>query len=321
MARRLTATAPRVLMYHRFADGPHPRRLSKAAFEEQLQYLTRHFRVSRLRDVARSLRSGRPVEPRTVVLTVDDGYADFMEVAYPVLERYRVPATVFVATDFLDRNSWLWFDALHYALHTTTESRLQMAIGDARLQHDLSTAVLRDRAWSMIGERCLAMNAAGRASVLLRVLDATGVHLPEGATAEYRAMTWDDARRLDPSLIDFGSHSCSHPVLSRCTDLEIEQELCDSKRIIERQLNRRVDAFAYPHGEPADYDARAVMAAKRAGYACATVAHGTVLRRDANLFRLERLSGATDAMQFRSTVNGLEWLANRYRTWRDADTF
>ena len=175
MARRLTAAAPRVLMYHRFADGLHPRRLSSAAFEEQLQYLTRHFRVSRLRDVVRSLRSGRPVEPRTVVLTVDDGYADFVEVAYPVLERYGVPATVFVATDFLDRNSWLWFDALHYALHTTTESRVEMEIGGAACSHDLSTAVLRDRAWSLIGERCLAMNAAERAALLVRVLDATGV--------------------------------------------------------------------------------------------------------------------------------------------------
>ena len=72
--------------------------------------------------------------------------------------------------------------------------------------------------------------------------------------------------------------------------------------------------------EPADYDARAVAAAQDAGYACAVVAHGEPLHSGADLFRLERLPAVADPTQFRSTVNGLELLANRYRAWRHAAT-
>ena len=320
-ARRLTASAGRVLMYHRFGDGSDPRRLSRDAFEQQLQYLTRHFRVRRLHDVVQALGEGRPLEPRTVVLTVDDGYADFVEYAYPLLQRYEVPATLFVVTDFLQRNSWLWFDRVHYLLRATALSRLDVRVGGTHVCCDLSTVAQRERAWSTVGELCMNMDTSGRAAVAAQLEQALEVYLPAWATAEYRAMTWTQAARLDPGLVELGSHTCTHPVLSRCTQAEIEQEIRASKEAIETRLDRRVRAFAYPHGERADYDERATAVARAAGYACATVAHGGPLGRRVDLFQLERLSPAADVTQFRSTVNGLELLANRVRAWRHAATY
>jgi peptidoglycan/xylan/chitin deacetylase (PgdA/CDA1 family) len=318
VARRLTGSAPRVLMYHRFSEGPTPRRLEAAAFERHLQYLTKHFHVRPLAAVVAMLREGRPLAPRTVVLTVDDGYADFAEYAYPLLQKYEVPATLFVVTDFLQRNGWLWFDRLHYVLHATSVPQLDVRVHGTRVRCELSSPSRRERAWSAVGELCMRMNAAERARVAEQLEATLEVALPATATADYRAMTWADASRLDPALVDIGSHTCSHPVLSRCTPAEIEHELFESKQAIETRLLRRVQAFAYPHGEPADYDARAVAAAQEAGYACATVAHGEPLGRGADLFRLERLPAVADPTQFRSTVNGLELLANRYRAWRQA---
>ena len=321
MARRITGSAPRILMYHRFAEADTPRRLSQRLFEQHLDYLTRHFRVRRLSDVVEALREGRPVEPRTVVLTVDDGYADFVEYAYPLLQKYEVPATVFVVSDFLDRNSWLWTDAIRHALDTTTESRLVLTAHGVRLKHDLGVSSLRERAWLAVCELCLRAAPAERNSLIERLQQALQVTMPLGATADYRAMTWADARRLDPDLVEIGSHTCTHPVLSRCSAPEIDHELRESRRVIEQQLRRPISAIAYPHGEPADYDPRVVRAADAAGYRCAVVAHGGPIGEEVDLFRLERLSAATEAMQFRSTVNGLELLANRFRAWRHAATF
>jgi peptidoglycan/xylan/chitin deacetylase (PgdA/CDA1 family) len=321
MARQITGAAPRILMYHRFGDADTPRRLSQGLFEEHLDYLTRHFRVRRLADVIEALREGRPIEPRTVVLTVDDGYADFVEYAYPLLQKYEVPATVFVVSDFLDRNSWLWTDAIRYALETTTESRLVLQGNGVRLKQNLGASASRERAWLAVCELCLRATPAERAALIERLLKALQVTMPVGATAEYRAMTWADARRLDQDLVEIGSHTCTHPVLSRCSAAEIDRELRESRRAIEQQLRRPVSAIAYPHGEPTDYDHRVVRAALEAGYRCAVVAHGGPIGEDVDLFRLERLSAATETMQFRSTVNGLELLANRFRAWRHAATF
>jgi len=290
-------------------------------FEQHLDYLTKHFRVRRLDEVVQALREGRPIQPRTVVLTVDDGYADFAEYAYPLLQKYEVPATLFVATDFLDRHAWLWTDAVRYALDTTTESRLVLQAGGVRLKHDLRVSSLRERAWLAVCELCLRATPAERAWLIERLQQALQVALPVSATPDYRAMTWSDARRLDSGLVEIGSHTCTHPVLSRCSAEEIDGELRVSKQAIEQQLRRPISSIAYPHGEPSDYDARVVRAAHAAGYRCAVVAHGGPIGDEVDLFRLERLSAATEMTQFRSTVNGLELLANRFRAWRHAATF
>lgn len=321
MARRLTGSAPRILMYHRFADAERPRHLSGHQFEQHLQYLTKHFRVRRLDHVVEALREGRPVEPRTVVLTVDDGYADFVEYAYPLLQKYEVPATLFVVSDFLDRNAWLWTDAIRYALDTTTEPRLVLQATGVRLKHDLTVGLLRERAWLAVCELCLRAAPAKRAWLIDRLQQALNVTLPPAATPDYRAMSWADARRLDSGLVEIGSHTCTHPVLSRCSVPEIDRELRESKRVIEQEMRRPISSIAYPHGEPTDYDHRVVGQAHEAGYRCAVVAHGGPIGEQVDLFRLERLSAATEMMQFCSTVNGLELLANRFRAWRHAATF
>jgi len=320
IARTLTASAGRLLMYHRFGDGTNPRRLSLGVFEEHLSYLTRHFRVRRMSDVARTLQEGRKLEDRTVVLTVDDGYADFAAYAYPALQRYRVPATVFLVTDFIDGHRWLWFDAVRYLLRATRALRVDVALEAEPLRLDLLTAAARERAWSAIGEQCLRMTTTQRAAAIAQLQDVLDVMLPPVPTAEYAAMSWDDVGRLDPELVEFGSHTCSHPVLSRCELPELEHELRDSRRALETRLRRTVDLFAYPHGEAADYDEQSIRAVKAAGYACAVVSYGGPLRAPADLYQLARLPAGADVAQFRRSVNGLEFLADKYRAWRHAAT-
>ncbi|PYR65765.1 MAG: hypothetical protein DMF88_18690 [Acidobacteria bacterium] len=321
VARALTGSAARVLMYHRFSDGPDSRKLSVRLFERHLEYLTRRFRVRRLGDVVAALREGRPLEDRTVVLTIDDGYADFVTYAYPALSRYEAPATVFLVSRFLDGGLWLWFDAVHYMLTRTAATSRDVYVGGEPLRLDLSSRDARDRAWSTVGERLLRLSTGDRAAAIASLGAALDVCLPQRPTENYAAMTWDQATQMDRALIDFGSHTCTHPVLSRCGAAELAYEVRESRQLLARRLGGVIDTFAYPHGEPADVDARAVEAVKSAGYACAVVAVGGPLARRPDLLQMERVPAATDLEQFRSTVNGVEFLANEVRAWRQAAAF
>jgi peptidoglycan/xylan/chitin deacetylase (PgdA/CDA1 family) len=107
LARALTGKYARILMYHRFGAPGQARRLRADVFEEHVRYLARNFAPRPLREVVARLRSQRRFDSRSVVLTVDDGYRDFLEYAYPILLRYRVPATLYVVTDFADGGRWL----------------------------------------------------------------------------------------------------------------------------------------------------------------------------------------------------------------------
>ena len=75
----------------------------------------KHFPLVTLANLAGQIKSGI-VEPGQAVITVDDGYRDFYDIAFPVLREEGVPATFFVTTGFIDGQIWLWPDLLEYAL-------------------------------------------------------------------------------------------------------------------------------------------------------------------------------------------------------------
>jgi peptidoglycan/xylan/chitin deacetylase (PgdA/CDA1 family) len=314
LARALTHSSGRVLMYHRFGPGT-TRRLDPAAFERHLQYLVRHFDVRPLAELAATSRTTRPARRQAVALTVDDGYADFAEHAYPLLQRYGVPATIFVVTRFLDGTFWLWFDAVHYLLHATGMTKAHVMLASRALTLDLSSAAARERAWSVIGDHCLRMDPRTRRLTIERLQQAVNVPLPAAPTAEYRAMTWEQLSALNGELISVGSHTCTHPVLSRCSDAEIAEEVTTSRRQIAARLKRNVAAFCYPNGQPEDYDARCIDAVRAAGYHHATVAHGGTST-GGDVYTLRRMAAPADAAEFERAVDGVTHLADQWRARR-----
>lgn len=84
--------------------------------------------------------------------------------------------------------------------------------------------------------------------------------------SELLPLAWDDLRRLAAAGWEIGSHSCSHPFLSRLGQAELEQELGESRRRVEQELGRPCRSLAYPYG---DHDERVVRAAGATGYQAA----------------------------------------------------
>jgi len=113
-----------VLTYHRFTDPPRPGRTSAANLAAQLDYLASHYTVLPLSTVESLLRNGRPLPPATAAVTIDDGYSDFYEIAWPVFRSKRIPATIFTVTDFVDGNRWIWTDKIPFLLSQTDADRI-----------------------------------------------------------------------------------------------------------------------------------------------------------------------------------------------------
>jgi peptidoglycan/xylan/chitin deacetylase (PgdA/CDA1 family) len=104
---RVTRGVP-VLLYHAFGDDDDRYVVSRAAFARQLRLLALlRYTVRPYAEVAHTLREGRLPRPRTVAFTIDDGYADNAEIAVPLLERHRFPATIFLVSSRLGgANDW-----------------------------------------------------------------------------------------------------------------------------------------------------------------------------------------------------------------------
>jgi len=118
-----------ILMYHSVApDEAAPyiepaNRVDPRTFERQMAFLAAERRVVALSELADLIAAGRTPPPGTVCITLDDGYRDNLTVAAPILEKHRLPATLFLATGFVERGEAQWSDRLHWLSLPAQERR------------------------------------------------------------------------------------------------------------------------------------------------------------------------------------------------------
>jgi len=264
MARWMNRKGLRILMYHRFGD--------REALARQCAHLRAHYAPVAMAQVADWLWQGTPMPANAMAVTVDDGYRDFYQVAYPVLREYGIPATVYLVSEFLDRKLWLWVDQVRYAYRHGKARSPGMAAA-----YETTEALKR-------------MPNAERLRLLAALPEQLQVTLPEEAPAEYEALRWDEVREMAAGGIEFGAHTRTHPVLSRLTALEeLADEIGGSKFRIEQELGRPVDHFCYPNGSNEDFGEDAVAAVRAAAYRTAVTTVKGLNYEGANGFRLARI--------------------------------
>jgi peptidoglycan/xylan/chitin deacetylase (PgdA/CDA1 family) len=105
-----------------------------------------------------------------------------------------------------------------------------------------------------------------------------------------RLLDWEQLGRLAAGPFRIGAHTHRHYMLSRLDDAEVEHEIATSVRLIEERLGRAVTCFAYPNGEPEDYDERSIPVLRRLGVRCAFTASPAFARPGTNPYRIPRLS-------------------------------
>lgn len=304
-----------ILMLHRFGTGDGGGVTGAALLEECARFLHGSgFRALTLGQLSEEIRRGVSIS-RSVCLTVDDGYRDFLDVAFPVLSRHGIPATVFVARDFIDGKNWYWWDRIDYCFRNADAGSVALRLGAAEQ---------RTYRWS--GEREKAAAQKSFTADCKRIPDEAkweaihalerqlGVGVPERPTQGYEPMSWEEIRRLRAAGIEFGGHTVTHPILSQLSPERAEAEIVESLDAIESNTGERPRTFAYPNGQPGDFTSNDMQVLEREGVLGAvTGEHGVVSRKllrslDKPLYRLPRVGMPPTLEGFIHVVSGVEAL-------------
>jgi peptidoglycan/xylan/chitin deacetylase (PgdA/CDA1 family) len=293
-----------ILLYHRVSPGDVPwlfevAPVSPEAFEAQLQYLCSHYEVISLDDLVQNVfddkRSGR----RIASITFDDGYKDNFSYAFPLLRKYRAPATIFLTTGSIELPDLLWWDKIGYVLTYARNDRLSLGeFGDYRLRH----AAQRRAIAHEIISRLETIPEERKNKLVEDTICESGVEISD-ELAEETMMTWQDICTLHKEGICFGAHSVSHPIL---TNMPIEgavSEIRESKSQIEKRVGQTVDFFAYPNGEFNDAIAKTV---EDSGFSAAVTAEPVWITPAASRFKLGRTGLFWDDLNtFRVVLSGI----------------
>jgi len=266
-----------ILMYHGLvrsaSQAPSWMFIDAAAFRQQMHYVKKHFEVISLTQAVKELNERKTYDRPPAVITFDDGYYSNYEVAFGILERERLPATVFLTTGLLETGTVPWFCRLEQAFDKTSASSVAWRGTTYSLQPQPHGAPGRDRLKNALKR----LPHAELEAELGTILDRLDVEVAGTASrgSDY-AMLDQPAidRMLASGLVEFGAHTRTHAILSQTTDDERQVEIERSIADVAKLTGKPCTLFAYPNGKADDYDRKSIQALRACGIQAAVTTIG-----------------------------------------------
>lgn len=260
-SRRLPGVS--VLIFHQVLarkDPLRPNEPDAREFEGLVRFLSRRFRLASLRDAVRAAGDGS-ADPHVVAITFDDGYANNLEVAMPILERYGAPATFFITTDPLDTGI-MWNDRVLHAVRSNSGARLDLrnaGLGSLPTTNDQE----RRGAYRSLISQLKYLEIDRRSERVAEIEIAADIN-----QVPRLMMTREQVRTLaDRPGASIGGHTETHPILARLPRADAEREIAAGKERLEEIIGRKINSFAYPNGVPdSDYRREHVDIVRDAGF-------------------------------------------------------
>jgi peptidoglycan/xylan/chitin deacetylase (PgdA/CDA1 family) len=302
-----------VLLYHRVADLRHdPQALSVSPthFKEHMEILKKGYSVLSLGGLLDCVHKGK-MPKKAVVITFDDGYADNLTNGKSILQNCGIPATVFIATGYIDGNREFWWDEVERICFETKRLPEELSVRIDGKEHrwspdgqstDGEDCFERYRHWTVLAEETpTARHHLYKALIqVLRplshevqsaVLDQLSLWAGTDRKARdtHRTLSEDDVLRLvDGGLIDVGAHAVNHDCLSSLPVSLQESKINESKARIEELIQRDVISFSYPYGTIDDFSQDTKALVKEAGFLLACTTTQARVTPTSDLFELPR---------------------------------
>jgi peptidoglycan/xylan/chitin deacetylase (PgdA/CDA1 family) len=236
-----------VLAYHRIGNRSGSPALDPGLidaapdqFEAQMEMLVRRYHPVSADDLLAAVRQGTALPRDAVLVTFDDGYRDFWDTAFPVLQRHDIRPVLFVATGCVDSNAF-WWDELHRVLNCSARPEVTSSIGvmPLRTQAERETAA---RDWLAYVKHAPFQPARSEIATLHAAM------VPD-LGMEPATLSWNELRTLDRAGVAIAAHTHSHPILSHLPLDVAREEIRLSQRIIRQEIGHALPIFAYPDGK------------------------------------------------------------------------
>ncbi|MEZ4387913.1 MAG: polysaccharide deacetylase family protein [Candidatus Krumholzibacteriia bacterium] len=314
--RLLTRGHVRALMYHRFSGRAtdDSRFVDARTLARQLDLIRAHHTPMTPDQHLASHAGGAALPgPCPVVLTIDDGYRDVLEVAHPLLRERRLPAMLFMTTGLADGPFWFWWDKIEYLVHEAQAVVHELEVLGRAITLDLRTEAGRRQAWSDVADRCRFADNDEKLAAIGALSRDLGVGLPVDPPPHYGGVTWDELRGMVAEGLLVGAHTVTHPILSRVSQGDAESEIARSRARLEEQLAQPVPWFCYPQGGPADYTDELCRYLAEHGYRGSYLAY-QITGHPGDPYRMPRYCVGPDEISFRWLMCGAEYLVRRLKS-------
>lgn len=245
----------------------------ESVFEKQMDLLNMHYQVISLKELLVLWKEGGiDNDKRYCIVTFDDGWLDNYLNAYPILMKYNIPATIFLATSLIGTNNWFWPEKLTYLMLNSNKNILDILcrLGNSKkVVGDVLSSAIKEKGnherrelIDVIIEKLKSFSEEEIDGALNRIYKLLDLSVP----GKRMLLDWDEITEMSKNGISFGSHTCTHKILTTLTLQEVNTELAESKRVLKERKVNFVPVFCYPNGS---YNQEIQKSVKDFGYEAA----------------------------------------------------
>ncbi len=255
-------------------------------FRKHLLFLQANFRIISLEELSEIIKNKQVVTEKLALITFDDGYSDNYHVAYPILKSLNLTATFFITTSLIGANTVPWWDEIAWHVKHCAGQSIQL--------NDWVKPIVINRKVSREDIRKVLQKIKNKPEKIseqlfeLKTIASTKIN---NNLQKNLFMSWDQVNEMARNNMSFGAHSHTHRVFSSLSMSEVEFEVAESKRLIERNLCKPVKSLSYPIGHANTYHHSMFDIIEKKGYEFAFSFRGVVNHQPSkNRFELGRFS-------------------------------
>jgi peptidoglycan/xylan/chitin deacetylase (PgdA/CDA1 family) len=261
------------------------------SFERQLEFLNKNYHIISLNDYIDAKKRNYTLPHKTAVITFDDGWEDNYAYAFPILKKYNVPAAIFLATGFIGTERLFWPEKIIFLMKRIFTANTLNEFFYAYPMQEFYPLLLYlfenaedPKSWYIFIERLKQIDEKKR-EILTTNLE-TFLQNPSPPPFNY-CLNWNQVDEMARSQCTFGSHGLSHKILTKLRENEIQEEVEESRRIIENKLHVAVDFFSYPNG---NHNGKVIRILRSSGYQAALAVEQGMNKKVSNLYTLKRIN-------------------------------
>lgn len=227
--------------------------------------------------------------PKSFAITFDDGFENNFTVASPILYDFKVPATIYITTEFIEKNSMSWIDRIEFALENTDLKSIyaywlkrKIVIKDSETKISFLNEI---RSYVKNNSNC---DSSIFANELCEQLGFSKIYSSNDPID--KKMSWDQVSEANKSdLLTIGGHTHTHPILSFLNNTQLSYELDTSIKLLKDKADITPRHYSYPEGLKHCYSENVIKELKKRGVLCCPTAINGVNNLADDLFHLKRI--------------------------------
>ena len=278
--------------------------ISESEFLRHIKWLSKNYTIVRLSKIVDCISKKKEFPKKCLAVTFDDGYENFIKVAYPILKKYNIPTTLFLSAGMIGTSKMFWYDLIEYLVLNTEKNNLQINI-EGKIFHFIFEKKRKniEDIVTILKKMSNKKKDDWIHKMKNLLLTEEGPH----AGIDYIPMNWEQVEKIClDTLITIGSHTNNHVILSRLSKEEMREEIENSKNKIEKHTQRLVEHFSYPNGQPEDFNDYSKRKLKEAGYRSSCTTIEDFNDRTTDLYELRRFGASLPLSELIVKISGFD---------------